>query len=110
MSSNEPLFGFSSAQKLSLMDYIAENGGGGGDGNVIGSLPVIPGFIAPPANGDLWVIFEGLEGLFVTNYPSAEVVEGQTITFLETLPDYNSAVAQTLQHDATGVIRWVDNV
>lgn len=107
MSSNEPLFGFNVAQKLSLAEYIAANSGGG-DGTV-GGLPVVPGFIAPPVNGDLWVIFEGLDGLFITNYPSAEVVEGQTITFLETLPDYNAAVAQTLQHDATGVIKWVDN-
>lgn len=109
MSSIEQLFGFNTTQKSSLADYVATHGGGGGGGNTLGGLPVTPGFITPLANGQLWVIFQGLDGLFVTNYGSDSLVNGLVQQFLEGLPDWNASVAQSLQHDTSGIIRWVDN-
>lgn len=106
MSSTEQLFGFDLIQKKSLAEYLAANGGGGG--NTLGGLPVTPGFIGPLANGDLFVVFQGGDGLFVTNYPSATVVNGQTQAFLEAIPGWNGAAEQTLQN-LNGVITWVTN-
>lgn len=107
MSSNEPLFGFDLTQKKSLAEFVAANGGGG-DGT-LGGLAVTPGFVTPLANNQLWVIVDAGSGLFVTNFDSETYVSGFITGYLETLPDYSASVAQTLQHDASGVIKWVDN-
>lgn len=74
MSSNEPLFGFNTTQKLTLAEYIATHSGGGGSMVALSDVDI--GVGSPLGVGDVLIVYSGEPGAFRwTNVPFGGTIQ-----------------------------------